>query len=63
MPYDFFYMQNLNKTDKQTIENRNGLINTGNKMVVAGREEHGGWGKIGVNTNIYTYFFLSFSKK
>ena len=36
IPYDFTYMWNLkNKTNDQTYQNRNRLIDTENKLVVA----------------------------
>lgn len=48
MPCDFTYTWNLkNKTDGQTEEARNRLINTDNKLVVARGVRVGGMGEMG----------------
>ena len=48
IPYDFTYMWNLkNKTNEQTKQKRNRLIDTENKLVVARGEEGGEMNEIG----------------
>ena len=46
--YDFIYMWNLKKktTNEQIWQNRNIVINTENKQVIARREELGGMSEI-----------------
>ena len=54
-PHDFTYMWNLeNKTNEHTKQNRNRLIDTENKLVVA-RGDGGWWGMNKTDEENYRY--------